>query len=517
MRDQINFENLIEDLKKSKLWISSAPALFQSCYPWVIGFIDMKKYLGFGFRIVPNAFKSNYVWQFIDEEENYLITKRIIRMYVDKTIFPKFKIWQSFREKLEENFQCLDKTNFKKILDKELVKIYLDFITNLTNEWTIPLVMEGTAIYTEKKLFPEFKKELSGFNNKLINKYFAILTQPEELSFIGKERLNFLSLCLLVFKNNRLSTIIKKKKTNISEIKLKYPDFYNQLLIHQENFYWVRNNYLRAEPINIPGFISFLKEELKNKSAGEIKIEFRNWKNYTKNALKRKREVLKRIKISKKLKKEIEAISFFTAYFDLRKKMALRASYYLIKLFKVLARRIRFNHLLLDKALPSEIMKIDQKSKKKWSKILAQRKKKAVAVYQFNAKPQIYSGKKADDLWKVLFKKEGSRIKSVDGITVSQGGRNYVKGKARIVFNPFKDNFKTGEILVATMTRPDFVPLVKKAKAIVTDEGGMTCHAAIISRELNIPCIVGTKKATKAFKNGDLITLRLNHGKVEKI
>jgi len=517
MKTQINFGNLIRDLKKSKLWISSAPALFQNCYPWVIGFIDMKKYLGFGFRIVPNALKSNYVWQFIDEDENYLITKRIFEMYAKKTLFDKFKIWQSFREKLTENFRYLDKTNLKKLSNKELVKTYLEFMKNLTNEWTIPLVMEGTAIYTEKKLFPEFKKELSGFNNKLVNEYFAVLTQPEKLSFIGNERLSFLNLCFLILKNKKLFLALKKRRTVILEIKSNYPDFYYKLLRHQENFYWVRNNYLRAEPINISGFFLFLKEELKNKSRSEINKEYRNWRDYAENTSKRKKRILKKIRIPKKLKKEIEAISFFTSCFDIRKEVALRSSYYLIKILKELAKRIKINYFLLDKALPGEMAKIIQEGKKKWRGILTQRKKKAVSVYQLNFKPEIYSGKKADDLWEVLFEEEGTGVKSVDGITVSQGGKDYVKGKVRIVFNPFKDDFKAGEILVATMTRPDFLPLVKKAKAIVTDEGGMTCHAAIISRELNIPCIVGTKKATKVFQNGDRITLRLNHGKVEKI
>ncbi|MBA7490653.1 Pyruvate kinase [subsurface metagenome] len=58
------------------------------------------------------------------------------------------------------------------------------------------------------------------------------------------------------------------------------------------------------------------------------------------------------------------------------------------------------------------------------------------------------------------------------------------------------------------------MPAIKKAIAIVTDEGGITSHAAIVSRELNIPCIVGTQKATKIFKDGDKIEVRANHGVV---
>lgn len=58
---------------------------------------------------------------------------------------------------------------------------------------------------------------------------------------------------------------------------------------------------------------------------------------------------------------------------------------------------------------------------------------------------------------------------------------------------------------------------MKKAVAIVTDEGGITCHAAIVSRELGIPCVVGTKIATRVFKDGDLLEVRANHGLVRKL
>jgi len=90
-------------------------------------------------------------------------------------------------------------------------------------------------------------------------------------------------------------------------------------------------------------------------------------------------------------------------------------------------------------------------------------------------------------------------------------------GVVVIVNNPKQiDRVKEGQILVTTMTTPDFVPAMKKAKGIVTDKGGQTSHAAIVSRELGVPCVVGTKTATKMFKEGDLITLNGTTGEVWK-
>jgi len=74
---------------------------------------------------------------------------------------------------------------------------------------------------------------------------------------------------------------------------------------------------------------------------------------------------------------------------------------------------------------------------------------------------------------------------------------------------------KSGEILVSSMTRPEFITAIKKAKAIVTDEGGIMCHAAIIARELKKPCIIGTKIATKVLKDGDVVEVDADRGIVK--
>lgn len=78
------------------------------------------------------------------------------------------------------------------------------------------------------------------------------------------------------------------------------------------------------------------------------------------------------------------------------------------------------------------------------------------------------------------------------------------------------DKILPGDVLVAEQTNPDYVPAMKKATAIITDKGGRTSHAAIVSRELGIPCVVGTEKATKALKNGEIVTVNGAEGKVYK-
>jgi pyruvate,water dikinase len=88
-------------------------------------------------------------------------------------------------------------------------------------------------------------------------------------------------------------------------------------------------------------------------------------------------------------------------------------------------------------------------------------------------------------------------------------------GPVRIVLDATKINeVKKGDILVAEMTTPDFVPAMKRAAGIATDRGGRTCHAAIVSRELGIPCVVGTGDATQKLKSEQIVTVDGSRGKV---
>ena len=88
-------------------------------------------------------------------------------------------------------------------------------------------------------------------------------------------------------------------------------------------------------------------------------------------------------------------------------------------------------------------------------------------------------------------------------------------GRARVLESPDDGpQLEAGEVLVARMTNPDWVPTIRRASALVTDGGGMTCHAAIVARELGVPCVVGTRQATKVLRTGELITVDGRRGKV---
>ena len=153
---------------------------------------------------------------------------------------------------------------------------------------------------------------------------------------------------------------------------------------------------------------------------------------------------------------------------------------------------------------------------------LKERRKSAV-ILRVNKISKVIEGKEAEELWEetkvIIGAKKNSNV-DISETTVkgSSACRGNVRGIARLILTP-KDfnNLKKDEVLVTTMTSVDFIHVMERASAFVTNEGGIISHAAIISRESHIPCIIGTKIATKVLKDGDLVEVDADKGVVRII
>ncbi|HEY5221311.1 MAG TPA: PEP-utilizing enzyme [Candidatus Paceibacterota bacterium] len=136
--------------------------------------------------------------------------------------------------------------------------------------------------------------------------------------------------------------------------------------------------------------------------------------------------------------------------------------------------------------------------------------------YSF-ANAKLYTGKGIPDMEKIfdidiVSSEKKTNISEFKGKVAYPG---IARGKVRIIKKREEvSKLKEGEVLVSPMTMPDYVVAMKRAVAIVTDEGGVTCHAAIVARELKKPCIIGTKIATEILSDGDLIEVDANKGLV---
>lgn len=146
------------------------------------------------------------------------------------------------------------------------------------------------------------------------------------------------------------------------------------------------------------------------------------------------------------------------------------------------------------------------------------RRKKFYAALFDNRQAKVYTGRAAREFLK---KEEFKKIKIKNSKMVKGMGVNRGKVRAKVVLcfhlEDFKNKSVVNKVVVCPETIIEYTPYLKKAKALVTDQGGLTCHAAITAREFKIPCVVGTKIATKVFKDGDIVEVDAEKGIVRKL
>jgi pyruvate,water dikinase len=132
-------------------------------------------------------------------------------------------------------------------------------------------------------------------------------------------------------------------------------------------------------------------------------------------------------------------------------------------------------------------------------------------LFIVQARPETVESRKDANLIELYRLKSRGRVL----MTGRSVGTKIAHGKARVIKTAqHLDEFRDGEVLVAEKTDPDWEPIMKKAAAIITNRGGRTCHAAIVSRELGVPAIVGTEDATKTLKTGQIVTVSCAEGDV---
>lgn len=140
--------------------------------------------------------------------------------------------------------------------------------------------------------------------------------------------------------------------------------------------------------------------------------------------------------------------------------------------------------------------------------------KKCIIDYRGGKLFFVYDRKQIEKIKKMV-KPPPPKVKEIPGVIANKGK---VQGRVAVVTQKEDLNkIKRGAILVAVVTEPSYAPYMKKCRAVVTDEGCITCHAAIVSRELGIPCLIGTKVATKVLRDGDLVEVDAERGIVRKI
>ncbi len=253
-----------------------------------------------------------------------------------------------------------------------------------------------------------------------------------------------------------------------------------------------------------------------SKSKTSLPDEIRRIKKEQEDRKKNLVKTLDGIKASSTLRSFVEILQAYIYLRTYRKNIISRSHFLHMPLLKEIGVRMKIgNDIYL--VSYSEMEKFLQK-KEKITKDIIRKRKEGWGIIAVNGFVEIISGKK--EVLEVMERFQIGKLPLAPAVhTVIKGMpacMGNVIGTVRIV-NGKKEfsKIRQGDILVTQMTTPDFVPLLKKIVGIITDEGGVTCHAAIISREYAIPCIVATGNATKILQDGDQVELNAYTGTIK--
>src|SRR3989344_2392805 len=417
----------------------------------------------------------NHYFAHIEKDKNYLQ-----RHYQD---------WQESCRRLQEKINVLDvaltKTDFSKV-----ESIYKDFVEEYIFEYALAApIQEACGFQPEQWITPELEEYVKKYSLDY-HETVALLTSPIVLSFITEEEIDHLQLA------------IKSKTSSVDEL----------VKEHQGKYFWVQNNYADIQMLSVDFFREKVSEATKL-SASEIEAKIHELKTSPAKTQQKKKDLLEKHHPSPLLKKYVEIVEKFAEMQDVRKSFVLRANHY----HKLFLERVgqEFSHPLdnlwfyswgeLMKAISTKTFLSDSEIKKR---------KEMIAAVESKNEKIILSGSEANFLYSQL-QEDVSKVTTFSGL-VAQVGK--AQGKVKIVLKS-EDVGKVleGDILVSSMTRPEMTPAMKKAAAFITDEGGITSHAAIIARELRKPCIIGTKIATKVLHDGDEVEINADENIVSII
>ncbi len=409
--------------------------------------------------------------------------------------------WQIDNRRFFKLIAELDSTDLDKITERRLAGLYRNFTYVYDRTITSSSLIDGFALGSDEIIQNEINSLLEnrGVDRKK-GEIFSILTAPVHQSFINEAEISLL----------RLVRRIKSSKN--PTLALRQPAIKRSLERHASRYFWIKNNYHDNYVLSPRDFLSEIKTLLS--SSVDLGQEIRRIAGTPLHNRQAKQKLIKRLRLSAYLKNLLKISEDFTYWQDERKKRTFLFTHYASILLEKIGRHYGYTLDEMKYLARAEVLEL--LAGRKFDHQELRRRAKKMIIYQKGNYYEILSGVKADTVIDKIFKhQDQSHIQDFRGLTASTGK---ARGSARIVTSVKEiDKIKTGDILVAVMTRPDYIIGIKKAAAIVTDEGGITCHAAIISRELGIPCIIGTKIGTKILKDGDLVEVNANHGWVRKV
>lgn len=486
-------------------------------YIWTKAFFSYPTLLGiprFVAGITSEKDKINYIldpasWNQCHEE----LKKKVLADYhfMEQLIAETFRMGESFNKWSEKN---MFNANLKALSPKKIVELFNIFIQKQSELYAygvaLPILDIQKYSFVESNLIQFLKSKLP--SEEQFKEAYSLFTEPPENSFAQDQEEDLLRLMEEFFDNKVWVHDINSKSAE--ELKKMHPTFYSQLQQHTQKHAWVY--YVYAGPaFTEQNFLEFIRDYLQKGIDPSEKLQ--EIAERKEQSQKSKKYYLKKLQPDQ-FHSTILALAGTMVWGKPRRKDYQSKSYYHFeKLLREIANRLSLT-LQQARCIPPDSLLTTLTEKEIDRDLLDQ-------IYDYHAclpnddgTITILVGEEARTFMKFKVQEEKELVKTKTELKGNCACVGKAKGTVRIINIPADmAKMNQGDILVSVATTPAIVPAMKKAAAILTDEGGLTCHAAIVSREMRTPCIVGLKVVTKVFKDGDQVEVDASKGTVKKV
>lgn len=340
---------------------------------------------------------------------------------------------------------------------------------------------------------------------------FPILSTPKQDSYINNEEKDLLKLAIKINISTEVRLIFISRDSNkiLSEVKKVDIKIYQDILKHYKKYCWLSYQY-QGPAADICYYLERLQALIEQGSSLEKLLDKIILDKDKKLAEQEK--ILGQLEFNSEQLDIIELSKYLIYLKDYRKAVLFHGMFCSGYILKEIGKRL---YLSLEQVRTMSYEEIKNAVMNEDFDLndLNERIKKCIYYYEKD-KYIVYTGKEMKEFLAGI-KKEKIKIKETSELsgTIACGGK--VRGIVKVINIPQEMNkMKQGNIMVARTTNPNLVPAMAKAAGLISEDGGLTCHTAIVAREMSKPCIVGVKFATKILKDGDQIEVDADDGRV---
>ncbi len=470
---------------------------FQFSQIWLSSFVnDLEKTIGINYKKVISVYNNGYNLKFYyGDKDSEVVSSTILRKIVDENFGAEIN--KNIRQVANELFEISKKITseyLKNLSDAELS----DFYKKLDN------------IHTKFYSWCWLPNAVDMFHAHFTNHLKTLLAKYSKL----EEKIN-IALVALSFSDGK--SFIQEELESLLKIaiyKKDYPEdettFEKMLVEHHAEYFFIKHLWIGKDGVStIEEYHQAVEKILSEHDPKKVlESEYKKWTDDK----KLRDEYEKKLNLSEKEKELFRTYAEFAFTKTYRRRIQLYWAYKMDFIFEELSKRFGIGFIESRFLMPNEVAEGLKNGLSDEIKIVVTERVKHCVYYAEKDLDIVAINNDCNQFESTIIEEIHHAVDEFKGQVACIGK---VQGLVKIV-NTTSDMHKVdvGDILVSIATNPDILPAMKKAVAFVTEQGGITSHAAIVAREMKKPCIIGTKIATKVLKDGDLVEVDANSGVV---